>query len=168
MNDELYSSRRDEQPDIVEDKIFEPEPSPQYSIGEPIKTAAPIYTNAKPELNIIQKIVARVQENDSPDMSLRERIAEIAARTEEKKAEQPTGIRIFVDRLLTKFDEQNASKIIEAVQTKQPLDESISTILVANKIVEPVKIVKRKRVSIIDKITNSLYNLIYSKNGFKA
>lgn len=165
MNEEeLYNSRRDEQPDIVEEKIFEPEPSPEYSIGEPVRTAAPVYTNAKPELNIIQKIVSRVQENDSPDMTLIERIKAV----EEKPIPQNSGMRIYVDRLLTQFDEQNASKIIEAVQTKQPLDESISTILVANKIVEPVKFVKKKRVSVIDRITNTLYNLIYSKNGLKA
>jgi hypothetical protein len=157
-SEELYSSQRDEQPTDPGTVIFNPEPSPEYQITAPVQTSAPAYQPAsdiQPRVSLQPDL--KTEMTFIPTIS-QIRIAEMLANENTAPAEP---INIDTERLSERFTPDESFRIIDDIEKGEPLDVQTVSTLIETGIVTPKSNQTVKRLSFVDRITNTLYNLIY-------
>lgn len=160
--DPLYDSAKDEQPEPMSPVEFTPVNPVEYTLSEPVKPQVSAFT---------PQTIIPDQTRIIPDVAI---------------PVQEQSISVDPERMLKYFSEPVGRQVIDDIQKGRPLMPKIAEILVRKNIVRentisevqpatvevipnknPLTIVsnpeadKKKKLSLIDKFVNVIYNLIY-------
>lgn len=151
----LYSSTKDEQPEVNQAAIFAPEPEPSYIMKEPVKPADPVYAQTV--------IPTKVQI-----------VPDVAQIPEDSQA-----LKVDPEKMTKYFSEPVCRQIIDDLKNNRPLVPKVAEILIRKDIVREATLsetvpatkqvvlpsvpVRKKRSNLIDKSVNFIYKLLYNK-----
>lgn len=159
-DNELYSSTRDETPEVTSVKVFEPEDVQQYTVNTPPVTAAPEY---QPPSDMIPSPMAEPVTEQLQFIPTVNQVREAERLINEQTEPDNRPVELDIEALAARYSEPDALSIIDQIEKGEPVKAEIVSDLIEKGIVTTTtNQVTPVKKTLIDRITNIVYNIIYN------